>query len=61
MTVRDRILDALGELYKKPRHQKQYLSSPQPTLDNEIPNDLIAVGRGDEVLKSLRDFLDDVY
>lgn len=54
-TTREKILLELENLYsKKPKHRKQFLESPQAILNGEVPNEMIAAGRGKEVLNALR-------
>jgi uncharacterized protein (DUF2384 family) len=55
-----RIHRLLSELYK-PHQARLFLKSPQALLGDKIPNDLIDAGRGAEVERVLRQFLDGAY
>ena len=48
-----RMVKRLAEYYETPEEVARYLSSPHPQFGGQIVADLIAAGRGDEVLLTL--------
>ena len=51
-----KIYELLSELYK-PHQAAKFMGSKQSLLNDEVPTDLVASGRGGEVIKALRVFL----